>query len=193
MREPLGLILAGGLGTRMGGALKADVSLGGTSLLRRVIDRLEPQVAGLVVNSNGAIATTLPVVKDATSEHLGPLAGVLAGLEWAHEQGATHVVSVAVDTPFFPCDLVPQLLMAGLTHPEGLAVAATADGLQGTFGIWPVTLREALNAFLADGHRKVRVFSEAHNAAVAQFPETTPPSFFNINSSEDLNTAEQWL
>lgn len=193
MREPLGLILSGGLGTRMGGVPKSELSLGGTTLLARVIDRLEPQVAGMVLNSNTLGTSELPVVADATSEHLGPLAGILAGLGWAHEQGATHIVSVAVDTPFFPCDLVPQLLMAGLAHPEGLAVAATTDGLHGTFGIWPVTLRDSLSAFLADGHRKVRAFTESQNAAIAQFPETSPPSFFNINTSENLNTAAQWL
>ncbi|MCW1950948.1 MAG: molybdenum cofactor guanylyltransferase [Octadecabacter sp.] len=193
MREPLGLILAGGLGTRMGGTLKADVSLGGVTLLARAIERLEPQVAGVVVNSNAPITPKLPVVADATREHLGPLAGILAGLDWAREHDATHIVSVAVDTPFFPCDLVPQLLMAGMAHPDGLAVAATADGIHGTFGIWPVNLREPLAAFLADGHRKVRTFTEARNAAIARFPDTTPPSFFNINTNDDLSTAAQWL
>ena len=106
MREPLGLILAGGLGTRMGGTLKADVSLGGVTLLARAIERLEPQVAGVVVNSNAPITPKLPVVADATREHLGPLAGILAGLDWAREHDATHIVSVAVDTPFFPCSTI---------------------------------------------------------------------------------------
>lgn len=193
MREPLGLILAGGLGTRMGGVLKSDLSLGGVTLLTRVVDRLEPQVAGVVVNTNTPVATKLPVVADATPEHLGPLAGILAGLDWAREQGATHIVSVAVDTPFFPCDLVPQLLMAGTAHPDGFAIAATTDGLHCTFGIWPVALRDPLAAFLADGQRKVRTFTEANNAAIARFPDTTPPSFFNINTSDDLNAAAQWL
>lgn len=193
MREPLGLILAGGLGTRMGGVQKAGLSLGGATLLRRAVERLEPQVAGLVVNSNASVGTKLPVVADATSDYLGPLAGILAGLDWAHKQGGTHIVSVAVDTPFFPCDLVPQLLMAGLTHPEGFAVAATSDGLQGTFGMWPVALRDQLATFLASGQRKVRVFIEAQNATVAQFADTTPPSFFNINTDEDLSAAAQWM
>ncbi|WP_093997239.1 molybdenum cofactor guanylyltransferase MobA [Octadecabacter ascidiaceicola] len=193
MREPLGLILAGGLGTRMGGALKSGLSLGGATLLSRVVDRLEPQVARIVVNANEPLDSKLPVIADATTERLGPLAGVLAGLDWANENGATHIVSVAVDTPFFPCDLVPQLLMAGLSHPEGYAIAATEDGLHGTFGIWPVSLREPLAAFLTEGHRKVRMFTEAQGAATAHFPETTPPSFFNINTKENLMAAEQWL
>ena len=193
MREPLGLILAGGLGTRMGGVLKSDLLLGGATLLSRVIDRLEPQVAGIAVNSNAPVAIKLPVVADETSEHLGPLAGILAGLDWACDQGATHIVSVAVDTPFFPCDLVPQLLLAGSAHPDCFAIASTSDGLHGTFGIWPVALREPLAAFLADGHRKVRAFTETQNAAIARFPDTSPPSFFNINTSEDLKIAAQWL
>ena len=72
-------------------------------------------------------------------------------------------------------------------------MAETADGVHGTFGIWPVALCDPLAAFLANGHRKVRAFTETQNAAIARFPDTTPPSFFNINTPDDLRVAEQWL
>jgi len=193
MREPLGLILAGGLGVRMGGMLKADVVLGGQSLFTQTLARLEPQVEQVAVNANAPIRTSLPVLPDASPDHLGPLAGVLAGLNWAIKEHASHIVTVAVDTPFFPCNLVPNLFMAGLKHPDGFAIAATSDGLQGTFGLWPVTLRDPLAAFLADGHRKVRAFIKANDAAIAMFPDTTPPSFFNINTPDDLTAAEHWV
>ncbi len=193
MREPLGLILAGGKGTRMGGVSKAELTLGGTTLLSRVQARLEPQVADIAVNANAAITTKLPVVRDTLTGGLGPLAGVLAGLDWAATQNATHIVTVAIDTPFFPCDLVPYLLMAGEAHPQGLAIAATSDGQHATFGLWPVALRGALAEFLQNGGRKARTFANDQNAAIAQFPDTTPPSFFNINTPDDLTQAAQWL
>ena len=193
MREPVGIILAGGRGTRMGGVTKADLRLGGETLLSHTVQRLQPQTAGLAVNSNTPLTTNLPVIPDPLAGHLGPLAGVLAGLDWAVTQNATHLVSVAVDTPFFPCDLVPRLILAGLAHPDGLAVAATPDGLHATFGIWPVSLRDELAAFLTQGGRKMRVFTENQNAAIAQFPAMSPPFFFNINTPDDLTKAAQWL
>lgn len=188
MREPVGIILAGGRGTRMGGVAKADVRLGGVRLLDHCFDRLDPQVSRLAVNANDPVETALPVVRDTLKGHLGPLAGILAGLDWAIATGATHMVSVAVDTPFFPCDLVPQLIMAG---GGGLAIAATADGDHGTFGLWPVTLRDPLAEFLDGGGRKVRAFMDAQNAAKVQFAD--PEAFFNINTPDDLAKAATWL
>ncbi len=193
MLEPHGIILAGGLGTRMGGVLKAEIKLGGRRLLDHAIARLDPQVRALAVNANEPVKTSLPCLPDTQAGHLGPLAGVLTGLHWAADNGATHVVSVAVDTPFFPCDLVPHLIAAGQSHPQGLAVAATSDGQHGTFGIWPVALREDLTAFLTHGGRKIRDWTTKHNAALAPFPDTTPALFFNINTPEDLSEAAKWI
>lgn len=193
MPKPCGLILAGGLGTRMGGVTKADVRLGGTRLLRLCEERLEPQVDGLAVNTNDPLETALPQLPDTMEGHLGPLAGILAGLDWAETRGHTHMVSVAVDTPFFPCDLVPYLQMAAEAHPLGLAIAATSEGEHGTFGSWPVALIPALTTFLQGGGRKVRAFTSLQNAALARFPDTTPPAFFNINTPDDLAQAEGWL
>lgn len=190
MREPVGLILAGGQGTRMGGVLKADVMLGARRLLDHVVERFEPQVASLLINANVPISTTFPCVPDMTQDARGPLDGVLAGMNRAALNGASHVVSVAVDTPFLPCDLVPQLMLAG---DGGLAVAKTTDGLQGTFALWPVTLQAPLGEFLNTGGRKVRQFLETQGAATATFPDTTPPLFFNINTSEDLGIASGWV
>lgn len=193
IEQPVGLILAGGKGMRMGGVSKADVVLGSQTLLARAEARLEPQVAALAVSTNAPVETVLPCVADGMPGHLGPLAGILAGLDWAASRSARHMVSVAVDTPFFPPDLVPRLMMAGELHADGLAVAATSDGLHGTFGIWPVSLRDDLAAFLTGGGRKVRAFTDAQRAAAAPFRETTPPTFFNINTPEDLAKAESWL
>lgn len=191
MREPLGLILAGARGTHIGGDPTSGVMLCGQTLLARCVDRLEPQVSAVAVNANDAVDTELPVLADAMAGNLGPLAGVLAGMGWALAQGGTHIVTVAVDTPFFPCDLVPHLIMAGEHHPDGFAIAATPDGDHGTFGLWPVTLRAALFEYLETGGRKVRGFTTAQHAGKAQF--TDGRAFFNINTPADLAEAATWV
>ena len=175
----------------MGGVAKAGLMLGRRTLLSHCIARLDPQVRGVAVNSNAPLNTTLPVVPDTVAGHLGPLAGILAGLEWAASLGATHLVSVAVDTPFFPCDLVPQLLLAGEGHTTGLAIAASTDGAHGTFGVWPVALQHALADFIENGGRRVRDFTEDQGAATAYFPD--PKAFFNINTPDDLAQAHAWM
>ena len=129
----------------------------------------------------------------------GPLAGVLAGLDWAAEQGADSIVTAAADTPFFsPCDLVPQLLMAGegMAHP--LVLAATPDAKRGqvrhpTFGLWPVALRDDLRAALNDGLRKVVLWSDQHDGREALFPVTQFDPFFNVNTPDDLIMAQTIL
>ena len=200
MRQPLGVILAGGQATRMGGGDKGLLRLGGQTLLTRVIDRLEPQVAALALNANGDAARFdglgLPVLADSIEGFAGPLAGVLAGLDWAATQGAETIVTAAADTPFFPCDLVPQLLLAseGMTHP--LVLAATPDPQRGTarhptFGLWPVALRDDLRAALQGGLRKVVLWTQSHHGREALFPQED--AFFNVNTPEDLAQAEAML
>ncbi|MEO0666340.1 MAG: molybdenum cofactor guanylyltransferase MobA [Pseudomonadota bacterium] len=200
MTQPLGVILAGGQATRMGGGDKGRLRLGGHSLLAHVIERLDPQVAGLALNANGDAARfadlRLPVVADSVDGFAGPLAGVLAGLDWAAEQGAETIVTAAADTPFFPCDLVPRLLLAaeGMAHP--LALAGTPDPRRGlarhpTFGLWPVALRDDLRQALQDGVRKVVLWTDRHDGRIAEFPDEA--AFFNVNTPDDLARAEAMI
>ncbi len=202
MKQPLGVILAGGLARRMGGGDKGLLRLCGQTLLSRVIDRLEPQVSGLAINANGDetrfAAYGMPVIPDTIDGFVGPLAGVLAGLDWAAEQGADSIVTAAADTPFFPCDLVPQLLLAGEGMQHPLVLAATPDAKRGkvrhpTFGLWPVTLRDDLRAALSGGLRKVVLWSDKHDGREALFPVTGFDPFFNVNTPDDLATAETIL
>ncbi|NCO21234.1 MAG: molybdenum cofactor guanylyltransferase MobA [Rhodobacterales bacterium] len=192
MNQPVGVILAGGLARRMGGGDKGLLPLGRGTILSHVIDRLQPQVAGLALNANGDparfAALHLPVVADSIDGFAGPLAGVLAGLDWAAFLGAEHIVTAAADTPFFPCDLVPRLLATGAP----LALAGTADGLHPTFGLWPVALRDDLRAALCGGLRKVVHWTDRHGAATALFDDAGDP-FFNVNTPEDLAKAEAML
>lgn len=202
MNAPFGVILAGGLARRMGGGDKGLLELGGQSILSRVIDRLDPQVAGLAINANGDPSRfetyQVPVIADSIDGFVGPLAGVLAGLDWAAEQGADSIVTAAADTPFFPADLVPQLQLAGegMAHP--LVLAATPDPQKGqirhpTFGLWPVALRDDLRSALTEGLRKVVLWTDQHQGREAVFPVGGIDPFFNVNTPEDLTRAEELL
>lgn len=195
MSAPLGVILAGGQATRMGGGDKGLLRLDEKTILDHVIARLGPQVATLALNANGDTSRfsplKLPVIPDSISGFAGPLSGVLAGLDWAASLGATHIVTAAADTPFLPCDLVPRLQFAAEIAGVDMALAATPDGRQPTFGLWPVRLRDDLRAALNDGLRKVVLWTSNHAAATAEFPDST--SFFNVNTPDDLNTARGML
>ncbi len=210
MTKPLGVILAGGLATRMGGGDKGLLQVGGQSLLSRVCDRLAPQVSGLALNANGDAARFadlgLPVFADSIEGFAGPLAGVLAGLDWAAEQGADAIVTAAADTPFFPTDLVARLVAAsdGQVHPLVLATTPrTGDELKSggrsrvnrhpTFGLWPVALRDDLRAALHDGLRKVVLWTDQHDGREALFDATPFDPFFNVNTPDDLARAEELL
>ncbi|MEO0370889.1 MAG: molybdenum cofactor guanylyltransferase MobA [Pseudomonadota bacterium] len=196
MKQPFGVILAGGLATRMGGGDKGLLSLGDAPILTHVMDRLAPQVADVALNANGDAERFepfgLPVLPDSIEGFVGPLAGVLAGLDWAAEHSADAIVTVAADTPFFPCDLVPRLQLAseGMTHP--LVLARTPDGRQPTFGLWPVALRDDLRVALQDGVRKVVMWTDKHQGRTAMFDDPGEP-FFNVNTPDDLVRAKAML
>ena len=196
-----GVILAGGLSRRMGGGDKGLLALGGRPILARVIDRLRPQVDRLALNANGDparfAAFGLPVAADSVEGYAGPLAGVLAGMDWAAGEGIATIVTAAADTPFFPEDLVAGLLAARDREGTPLAVAMTEDAERGhsphpTFGLWPVALREDLRAALAGGTRKVVAWTQPHGVAGATFRGSQEP-FFNVNTPEDLARAEAML
>ena len=200
--EPLGVILAGGLSSRMGGGDKGLLELGGRTLIGRVIDRLGPQVAGLAINANGDPARFaeygLPVIADSVGRHPGPLAGVLAGLDWAAAKGADAIVTAAADTPFLPVDLVARLSADAAHEAYPIALAATPRAGGGlsrhpTFGIWPVALREDLRAALGKGVRKVVAWTDHHGAVTTLFEADPYDPFFNVNTPADMEEAERLL
>ncbi|QDC08118.1 molybdenum cofactor guanylyltransferase MobA [Oceanicola sp. D3] len=193
----VGVILAGGQATRMGGGDKGLLELGGVRLLNRVIGRLGPQVEAMCLNANGDPARFdgfgLPVVADTVEGFAGPLAGVLAGMDWAAGEGASHVVSAAADTPFFPRDLVEGLIAGGAGSSPVLAAVREAGRVrrQPTFGLWPVALRDDLRAALEGGLRKVVHWTERHDGREVVF--VSSDAFFNVNTPEDLARAELML
>jgi molybdenum cofactor guanylyltransferase len=195
-----GLLLAGGQSRRMGGGDKALRELGGRTLLARVIERLRPQVATIVLNANGDpvrfAGFGLPVVADGVADFAGPLAGVLAGLDWAaaHRPDLSHVASVATDAPFLPKDLVSRLAAALEEADADLACAASGGRAHPVFGLWPVRLKEDLrDALCAEGIRKVDLWTARHKLVTVPFADRPVDPFFNANRPEDLKAAAALL
>src|SRR3954447_370032 len=198
----LGLLLAGGLSRRMGGGDKALRPLAGRTLLDHVIDHIKPQVAGLVLNANGDpgrfASFELPVVADSVPDFAGPLAGILAGLDWAaaHRPDCSDIVSVPTDAPFLPRDLVVRLLREREKEDSDLACAASDGRPHPVVGLWPVRLRDPLReAVVTEGIRKVDVWTARYRLTIVNFPEERPglDPFFNANRPGDLDCAAELL
>jgi molybdopterin-guanine dinucleotide biosynthesis protein A len=193
----LGVILAGGLSRRMGGTDKALLPLAGRTLVKHVAERLAPQCESVILNANGDPARfariPLPVVPDSVSDHPGPLAGILAALEWsaAHRPDITWVVSTPADTPFIPRDLVLRLHEACRNVRKPIACAASGSQAHFAVGIWPVSLRHDLRQALVEkGTRSIREWLNDHGHAEASWSAELVDPFFNINTPEDLRHAE---
>ena len=189
-----GLILAGGRATRMGGRNKAEIELAGQTLLARTIGRARPQVGRLLLNANRDPAQfsryALPVLPDTIGDHWGPLAGILAGLEYLRETWPqiAWLASFPTDSPFFPEDLVARLAEAVSGHE--IAIATSQGRAEPVFGLWPVALAGELRGALSNGVRKVEDFARRYRLATADFPAE---SFFNINTPDDLQLAAKRL
>src|SRR4051812_18901110 len=186
----------------MGGGDKALRPLGGRTLLDHVIDRVEPQVAGLVLNANGDpdrfARFGLPVVADSVPDFAGPLAGILAGLDWAaaNRPDCPDIVSVPTDAPFLPRDLVQRLHCEREAGGADLAYAASGGRAHPVVGLWPVRLREALRAaVVTEEIRKVDIWTSRYRLKVVDFPEERPglDPFFNANRPGDLEHAAELL
>ncbi len=191
-----GVVLAGGLARRMGGGDKGMRLVAGRPILDWVIERARPQVLSLCLNANGDPARFarygLSVVSDGVPGFAGPLAGVLAGLDWAAEgvAGATHVASVATDAPFLPRDLVARLA-ASVQGETELACAASDGRDHPVFGLWPIALRHELRrAMVEDGVRKVDLWTGHYSLRRVEFSCDPVDPFFNANAPEDLAAAE---
>jgi molybdopterin-guanine dinucleotide biosynthesis protein A len=198
MSSILGLILAGGQARRMGGGDKALVELAGQPLVAHAIERLAPQVSRIVLNANGDPARLdsfgLPVVPDSVEGFAGPLAGVLAGLEWAAANAPVceWVATVAVDAPFFPSDLVARLSVAVANESTDMVCAASNGRSHPVFGLWPVRLAADLRRALVDEDiRKVDAWTARYQVAEVAFPAPVDDPFLNINRPEDLAAAER--
>ena len=193
----LGVILAGGLARRMGGGDKTMRAIAGRPILDHVIERLAPQCASLILNANGDPARfgawALPVVPDDVPDFAGPLAGVLAALDWTalHHPAIEWVVSVAGDCPFLPRDLVARMQTERALMQAELAVAASGDQSHPVVGLWKVSLREALrHALVVEECRKIDRWTARYKLVTTQWPVTPVDPFFNANTPDDVAEAE---
>ena len=193
----LGLVLAGGLARRMGGGDKQLRRVGGRTVLERVADALRPQVAALLLNANGDPARFapfgLPVVPDPLPDNPGPLAGVLAGLDWAaaHRPDLAWVLAVPGDAPFLPGDLAIRLHRAREAAGVPLACAASSGWTHPVVGLWPVAIAPALRAAVLGGLSKIDAFTAMHGVVAVEWPAEPRDPFFNANRLQDLEEAER--
>jgi molybdopterin-guanine dinucleotide biosynthesis protein A len=194
----LGLVLAGGLARRMGGGDKSRIEIGGVSILDRVLACLSGQCVDIVINANGDPArfadTGCAVVPDNVADFPGPLAGILAGLDWlaAQDNGIEWLLSVPADCPFLPDDLVERLHAARRQLGAGVPLACARSGAwrHPVVGLWPLALRAALRKALVDeGLRKIELFTARHGVAIADWPAEPVDPFLNVNTPEDAERA----
>lgn len=190
-----GVILAGGLARRFGGGDKGLRDLAGRPMLDHVIERVSPQVAGLMINAGGEAARFasygLPVVADVLEGAQGPLAGILTGLEWAAGEGLEWLVSLPSDAPFLPCDLVDRLA-AEIQAGADIAVARSAGRRHPVIAIWPVRLAADLRrAMIDEDMRKIDRWTPRFDTRHVDFESEPVDPFFNVNSPEDLERAER--
>ena len=200
-----GIILAGGLSRRMGGGDKGLLMLGETSIIERVIDKILPQVGSLAININGDSSRfpdyKLPIIPDSIKGYLGPLSGILAGMEWAFKNGNRYIATVAADTPFLPDDFIKRLhtIVKSKNLNIGIAASRILSGddvfIHPTFGIWEVALKDDLRDALANDTRKIMFWAKKFKLDYYYFDTSDKLSdpFFNINTPDDLEEAKYRL
>jgi molybdenum cofactor guanylyltransferase len=196
----VGILLAGGLARRMGGGDKALRKLGGIPLLARAIAALRPQCEGLVLSANGDperfAGFDLPIVADDLPGFMGPLAGILAGLDWiaAHRPDVASAISVPADTPFLPGDLAARLTDARANDNALIACARSGGRTHQAVAVWPVSMRFDLrHALVVENIRKVEAFLQNYSRAIVEWPTLPYDPFFNANDPSDLAAAEAIL
>ena len=200
-----GIILAGGLSRRMGGGDKGLLMLGKTTIIERVIDKISPQVGSLAININGDSSRfpdyKLPIIPDSIKGYLGPLSGILAGMEWAFKNGNRYIATVAADTPFLPDDFIKRLHTMVKSKNLNIGIAASRflrrDDvfIHPTFGIWEVALKDDLRDALANDTRKIMFWAKKFKLDYYYFETSDKLSdpFFNINTPDDLEEAKYRL
>jgi molybdopterin-guanine dinucleotide biosynthesis protein A len=193
-----GVVLAGGLARRMGGGDKPMRKIAGKTILERVIARLAPQCTELIINANGDperfAGFGLPVIPDDLADYPGPLAGILAALDWAatNRPDAKWILSAAGDCPFLPRDLVSRLETARAAQDAELAVAASGQQTHPVVGLWSVRLRHELReALVVEGLRKIDRWTSRYRIVTVTWPTEPLDPFFNANTVEDIAEADR--
>ncbi len=196
--ETFGLVLAGGLARRMGGGDKALIDIGGRTILSRVLETFAPQCEAVILNANGDpkrfASYGLPVVPDDIPDFAGPLAGILAGLDWMaeHRSDLQWMVSVPGDCPFLPSDLVARLHAARAAAGTPLACAKSGEWRHPVAGLWNVSLRADLRrAMIDEDLHKIEIWTGRHGIAIAEWSDRPFDPFFNVNTPEERARANE--
>ena len=201
-REQIGaVILAGGAARRMGGGDKTLLPLADKPILQHILDRLNPQCAPILLNANGDAgrfqAFGLATYADAVGGQLGPLAGILTGLDAialnhrGQGGGITHLISIAGDTPFIPHNLVEKMRL--LADGDTIVRASSNGRAHAVCALWPLSIRADLRDQLINQDvRKIDRFTANYNLVDCDFAGIPDP-FFNINSPADQAEAERAL
>lgn len=183
-----GLILAGGLGRRMGGVDKGLVELDDRPMVAHVLERLAPQVAVVLINANrnaeAYAGFGVPVVADRVEGFAGPLAGLDAGLA-VTPADSEWVATCPCDSPYLPLDLVARLLHAAVAAQAEVAMARAAGQTQPVFLLAHRRTAPSLAAYLAGGDRKIDRWVERERHVIVDFDDC-PEAFANINTREEL-------
>ena len=192
--------MAGGQGRRFGGADKALLTFAGKTLLEHALQRARPQVGELLINANGDAsrfaAFGYEIIPDRIGGFLGPLAGILSGLDWirGNRPDARWLASFACDCPFFPRDVVQQLIANAEESQAKIAVAASGKRHHPVFAVWDVSLRANSESVLQGLHlRKMDGFVALFPNIRVPFAATPIDPFFNINTPADLADAEELI
>ena len=189
----VGVILAGGMASRMGGGDKPLFTLAGRPMLDSVLERLAPQCSRMVLSANGDPARFanygLPVVADPVTGFVGPLAGILAGMDWAARElpAAELIATVPGDCPF-----LLRLSEARRAPGADIALAASGGRTHNVVGLWPVALRDHLRqAIVAERLRKVALWTSRYRTVSVPWDEGPADPFLNVNTPGDLEEAER--
>lgn len=192
-----GVVLAGGPASSMSSVDRTLLEVGDQTILDRVLERIAPCCADVVLNANGDPSRFamfgLPVIADDVRGIVGPLAGILAGMEWAHAQhpDAAWIATVPGDCPFLPFDLIPKLLEAARSSDAPIANAKSGEWRHPLAGVWRVSLREDLRRALGEGAHKVEVWAAEHGAAQAEWSDQPFDPFLSVNTMDDLEEADR--
>jgi molybdenum cofactor guanylyltransferase len=185
------VILAGGMGKRMGGQDKGQIQFNGQPLIEFVLDAIRPQVATILINANrhqqDYALYNYPVISDELQDFQGPLAGFAAGLS---ASTTDYIVTVPCDGPVLASDLVARLIEALKRDAAEIAVAYDGKRMQPVYALIPKRLLPSLLQFLAEGDRKIDRWYAQHAIALADFSDE-PQTFLNINTPDDCHRLQQ--
>ena len=195
-----GVVLAGGNARRLGGEGKAFINISGVPLINLVLKKFESQVTQVAINTRNKddyFSYNYPIIEDSINEigGSGPLAGISSAIKWVKKisKSSTHVVTVPVDTPLLPSDLVNRMVLELDINKPDIIFASSNNNIYPVIGLWPVSIDKQLDEALKNGVRKIDIFTESFDVSIVDWKYDELNPFFNINNPEDIRLAEKYF